>query len=461
MTETNEQIIEKIKAQRKPQEDEASKPNGDGSPEPPFRFDAEEFAGRRAEPEWPTMDEAAYYGLAGDVVSAVAPHSEADPVALLVQFLCAFGNVIGRAPFYRIEADKHHANLFAALVGQTSKARKGTSWGRAISIVRVVDQTWCDDRVKSGLSSGEGLINEVRDPRMEWDKKEQCEVVVDNGVEDKRLMIIEPEFAGVLAVAERHGNNLSPIIRKAWDGGILSTMTKASPLKATDAHISIVAHVTVDELRSRLTRTDIANGFANRFIYMLVRRSKELPFGGSLSDSEIAEWGDRTAGAVYRAKNIGRITWEAAASDEWLRVYGSISADRPGLLGAVTARAEAQVVRLAMLYAAIDGAARISLDHLRAALAVWRYAEASAAHIFGDLVGDPVADEIMQALLQAGQAGMTRTTIRDLFGRNRSADRIGAALALLLKAGKAAGKMRETGGRPAEVWVAMDGAYNG
>ena len=428
-------------------DDEAPKANGDAR-----------FGG--VEPEWPTIDEAAYYGLAGDIVRAIAPHSEADPVALLVQFLTAFGNLVGRAPFYKIEADKHHGNLFATLVGPTAKARKGTSWGRILSIFPFVDKVWCDDRVKGGLSSGEGLINEVRDPLMEWNKKKQCEEIADQGVEDKRLMIIEPEFAGVLAVAERHGNTLSPLIRKAWDGGILSTLTKASPLKATDAHISIIAHVTIDELRSRLTRTDIANGFANRFLYMLVRRSQELPFGGDLSDSEIVEWADRTTDAVCRAKNIGRVTWEASASDEWRRVYGSISADRPGLLGAVTARGEAHVVRLAMLYAAIDGAARISLDHLGAATAVWRYAEASAAHIFGGLVGDPVADEIMQALVQVGQAGMTRTAIRDLFGRHRSADRIGAALALLQKTGKAAGKMRDTGGRPAEMWVAMDGAGN-
>jgi hypothetical protein len=69
--------------------------------------------------------------------------------------------------------------------------------------------------------------------------------------------------------------------RKAWDGGILSTMTRSSSLRATGAHISIVGHITVEELRARLTRTDTANGFANRFLFALVKRSKVLPFGGS------------------------------------------------------------------------------------------------------------------------------------------------------------------------------------
>lgn len=288
--------------------------------------------------EWPVMDDAAYYGLAGDVVRTIEPHSEADPVAILIQFLAAFGNAVGNGPHYQVESDKHHANLYVALTGDTAIARKGTSWGRVSAVMRSADEVWADNRAKGGLSSGEGLINEVRDPRMEWNKKEQCEEVADQGVRDKRLLVIEPEFAGVLAVAERHGNTLSPVIRKAWDGGKLSTLTKNTPLTATGAHISIVGHITVDELCTRLTRTDIANGFANRFLYPLVRRSKELPFGGELSDSEILYLGERTRQALDIDRNIGRVTWAESAANEWRRIYSPLSASKPGLLGAATAR---------------------------------------------------------------------------------------------------------------------------
>ena len=74
------------------------------------------------------------------------------------------------------------------------------------------------------------------------------------------------------------------------------------------------------------------------------------------------------------------------------------------------------------------------------------------------MLGDTVADEILIALRQAGREGLTRTAIRDLFGRNRSADRIGAALGLLLSKGRARGEMRDNpSGRPSEVWRAIDG----
>ena len=109
------------------------------------------------------MDDAAYYGLAGEIVRTIDPHSEADPIALLVQGLELFGNVIGNSAHYQVEADHHHANLFVVLVGRSAKGRKGTSGGRVRSVFVAVDQPWIEERMKGGLSSGEGLINEVRD----------------------------------------------------------------------------------------------------------------------------------------------------------------------------------------------------------------------------------------------------------------------------------------------------------
>src|SRR4051794_19936941 len=83
---------------------------------------------------WPALDEAAYYGLAGDVVRTISPHTEADPVAILIQVLIYFGNLVGRSPHFRVGADDHRANLFGVLVGESSKGRKGTSgsWARSV-----------------------------------------------------------------------------------------------------------------------------------------------------------------------------------------------------------------------------------------------------------------------------------------------------------------------------------------
>ncbi|MGC2409382.1 MAG: DUF3987 domain-containing protein [Methyloceanibacter sp.] len=402
------------------------------------------------------MADAAYHGLAGEIVTTISPHSEADKVALLIQTLTCSGNVIGRDFYYQVESDRHHANLFSVLVGETAKARKGTSYGRVSLVVKLVDQAWADDRTKGGLSSGEGLINEVRDAVSKWNVKDQTAEVVDPGVTDKRLMIIEPEFAGALSVMERHGNTLSPVLRKAWDGNKLSTMTRASPLTATGAHISIIGHITETELRARLTRTDIANGFGNRFLFALVKRSKELPFGGDLTDSEIEHLGERLNTTLKSLpRECPKIVMDDDARELWSDSYSSLSADKPGLLGAITARAEAQAVRLAMIYALLEGKVKIGQSHLEAGLAVWTYCEASARRVFGNATGDPVMDEIYQALQSAASEGMTRTVIRDLFGRHQSGERISASLAELLKKGKARCEQRASGGRPVETWFAL------
>jgi hypothetical protein len=267
-------------------------------------------------------------------------------------------------------------------------------------------------------------------------------------------MIIEPEFAGALAVMERHGNTLSPLLRKAWDGDKLSTMTRNSPLTSSGAHVSIIGHITEAELRARLTRTDAANGFANRFIFPLVRRSKELPFGGQLTDSAILMLGERLKEVIARLPEFHRVTMTDEARTMWAAVYSDLSAGKPGMLGAVTARGEAQTVRLAMIYALLDGELQIDLPHLAAGLAVWKYCEDSARRIFGDATGDHVVDDLTTALRSAGGAGLTRTAMRDLFGRHQAAPRIGAALADLLKRGTARCETRNTGGRPVETWFA-------
>jgi hypothetical protein len=140
----------------------------------------------------------------------------------------------------------------------------------------------------------------------------------------------------------------------------------------------------------------------------------------------------------------------------WEETYRELSGDRPGMFGAITARAEAQTVRLAMIYALLDKSANIRRRHLRAAMAVWRYCDTSARFIFGDLIGDPIADAILRTLKQ-NKAGLSRTDIRDLFMRHAPADKIESVLLRLLTAGKIRKEIRTSQGpgRRAEVWHAV------
>jgi hypothetical protein len=101
------------------------------------------------------------------------------------------------------------------------------------------------------------------------------------------INVTEGEFANALKVMTREGNALSPLIRSAWETGKLRTLVKNSPARATDAHISIIGHITRQEQRRLLTETESANGFANRFCFMAVDRSKCLPEGAERQASPI------------------------------------------------------------------------------------------------------------------------------------------------------------------------------
>ena len=412
---------------------------------------------------WPRMAPEAYHGLAGRIVRAIEPHSEADPVALLMHVLIAVGNVIGRGCHALVEATPHPCNEFVALVGRTAKGRKGQAWSTPRQLLAAVDEPWARTRIKTGLSSGEGLIHNVRDARSEMQPiKDRGRVVdyqtviVDEGEADKRLLIFEPELATILRRMRGDGNTLSSILREAWDSGHLSTLTKNTPLRATDAHISILAHITHEELVTSLTETDRANGFANRFLFLLVRRSKVLPEGAVVPPAELAPLVDALVEVTRWAAVPRTVVRNAEARLRWAVVYPTLSEGEPGLLGAILGRAEAHALRLSLIYAALDRSPVVRPEHLAGALAVWDYAEASTRRLFGDRLG--IADADLLASVLRARGSMTRTAIRDLFGRNKTTEEIDVLLDLLMQKGKirkAPSTPDGKAGRPTETWEAV------
>ena len=408
---------------------------------------------------WPApLHEAAYHGLTGELVNAIAPHTEADPVSILLTHHVYFGNATGRGYHAEADAARHGTNLNVVIVGETSNSRKGSSRQQVHRVYQEVVPEWADACIKGGMSSGEGLIWNVRDPieKTEAIKEnnrytgEYQSHVVDQGIEDKRLLAFEPEFAQVLRVMSREANTLSTQVRQAFDSGNLRTMTKNNPAQATDAHISILGHITKDELLRELNELEAANGFANRFLWVCAKRAQYLPEGGGTV--AIDHLIQPLRAAIEHAKDTRLIVRSPQARKAWNETYEELSGSRPGLFGAITARAEAQVLRLSVVYAALDRSPAIELHHLEAALAVWEYCEASARYIFGDSTGDPIADRILEGLRLGS---LTRTEISYLFQRNVKAARISQALDLLSHFGLARPHLQPTDTKPVEVWTSI------
>ena len=177
---------------------------------------------------------------------------------------------MGRARYINVGDTQHHARLMVALVGATSRARKGTSWSpvrRLLTRVRDVLQAQSTLPFPLGkplqithgpLSSGEGLVAAIRDAIGEDD---------DGGTDDKRLLVVEGELGAALRAMQRQGNTLSMILRTAWDGHEIAPLIKRDRTIATDPHICVVAHITRHELRELFSASDIWGGLANRLLW--------------------------------------------------------------------------------------------------------------------------------------------------------------------------------------------------
>ncbi len=400
--------------------------------------------------DWPVIDQAAFHGLAGDFVRLACRSSEADPAAVLATFLVRFAVECGRAPTLYVGDTKHHTRLAAVVVGASSKARKGTS---AKPVARLFsDMEWLAHSSPGPFSSGEGIIYAVRDEVQRFDEKNGGMVTVDPGVLDKRLFVMDEEFAGALASTKREGNTLSMVIRCAWDDGTFDPLTKTNKIKATRAHVGWVSHITIDELHRKLGESEAFNGFANRILWVCARRSKLTPFPEPMPDDELAAIRQRLVAALEPTRGVEslQVRWGAAAMSAWSGIhYQRLTQEHPGL-GCVVNRAEAQVLRLAMIYCLLDGGTVIEEIHLNAALAFWSYCEQSARYVFHGRMEDTTAQTILEAVRERDFTG---ADIHALFGNNLSKARLGDALSCLIAAGRITKEtVKQKKGRPTTVY---------
>jgi primase-like protein/DNA primase RepB-like protein len=406
---------------------------------------------------WPVLSAPALHGPAGEIAQLATEATEADVVAVLATTLVLAGAHFGRSRWLPVGDDRHHARLFAALVGDTARARKGTSAGPVQRVFAAAEShlrghstlpypSGLSLKVSHGpLSTGEGLADAIRDKRDDDDE---------GGTDDKRLFCLEAELGAALRAMQRQGNTLGTALRSAWDGTTIAPLTKTSKIRATNPHICILCHITREELRQLLTTADLWGGTANRFLWLAVRRSKRLPEPRAMADEDVERLGQELEEAIVAAHGRAAPCLPSPnAAAHWRTIYDELTEDHQGVLGAATSRAESQTLRLALTYALLDRSDAIELHHLQAAHALWRYAFDSAKLIFGRAELDPVAQTIIEALKTGPK---TQTEISGLFSRNKTAAEINAALASLQGRGRITLQTEQTPGRPRQTWVLVN-----
>ena len=364
------------------------------------------------ERQWPKLDPAALPGIVGEFVTKATRQSEADPAAVLFTFLIAAAVEFGSYPHLFVGDSRHYARMNAVIVGESSKARKGTSAGPVKRVFAALEGR--AQHSPGPLSSGEGLIFAVRDEVKEWKAGKQSGdtgywVITDPGIDDKRLFVLDEEFANALNATKREGNTLSGIIRGLYDDGNAAPLTKTTRTKTTGAHVGILTHITLSELSSLLSQTEQLNGFGNRFLWVCARRQGVIAFPAPLTDGFITRMRDLIADCRAESMSVGRMEWGPGARDLYETEYPDLSSAHGGVAGCMVGRGEAMTVRLAMIYALLAKHKALMVEDLQAALAAWQYCRDSALFLFGDTPADRRVTKIMAAL-EGG--ALTKTEIR-------------------------------------------------
>lgn len=382
----------------------------------------------------PTLAPAGLPGLLQEFVDVACRNSEAHPVAVAANVIAWFACAIGRGPFQRIGDAVIHCRPNMLITGKSGKARKGTSettakevFKRADALLRTRQGTRDVLRFHAGgMSTGEGLAWAIRDAKEADDKGKGG----DEGVKDKRLVVIEPEFANVLAQVKRDGNTLSATVRNVFDGRDLEPLTKTSQTKASRPHVVIVGHVTGFELREKSTENDAANGLLNRFVILYVYRPKLVPLPEPTADAELDDLAGQLADAIefasrgnVHASNSHEVAMIPEARDFWCQHYAQVTRDRDGKGGNLLARSEMYARMLAMIFALMDRRSEIEPCDLRAALAWVDYWHHSVTYIFqcedDEAELDPFTVEVL-ALVTA-RPGITLSQIQEHWHRKRTA----------------------------------------
>jgi hypothetical protein len=390
-------------------------------------------------PDTPVAGTATYRGILGNVTAEAAPTTEADPAGIFASLLAGTGVLIGPGPHVRIGNLRHPLLIWPLLMGRTGSGRKGEATSIAEIFLRRAKPHAFPELTVGGLSSGEGLIEQIRDEVRQ----------------DKRLLVIEPEFTAVMARSKREGSTLAAVSRQAWEGRALSVMNRKQ-LKASGSHIAVIGHVAPREFRLRMAETDMAGGTYNRYLPVYVERSKLLPVPEPVAERAVMSHAAKLSDAIDQAAKLTCLQLGKDAIDLWAGElypdFTELDDDDNRAYSEFTRRAAPYCLRIGGLHAALDGRALISKDDLAAAGALVRYSLASAQYVLGDLHRDPRMDRLTREITAAGEVGLTRTEISGLFSRKLSSELLDELLGDLLDKDGYEALHVQTGGRAATVY---------
>lgn len=233
----------------------------------------------------PVFDYKMCPGALGRFIESETEFSEAPPIGVLANVVTRLSADIGRTCFISLGHKKLHLRVNWLCAGPTGVGRKGTAAEIADVVRRAAfaaqessllePASMQPARVLTSLSTGEGLISQVRTSK----RKDDAPDFQPPGLTDNRLLADCQEFSSVLKKASGKEATLSATLREAFDGNTLSNASITNAMAADQPHIVISASVPGGELVKLLSgdaAVEVSNGLLNRFAITYQVRNKIL-----------------------------------------------------------------------------------------------------------------------------------------------------------------------------------------
>ncbi len=349
----------------------------------------------------PQPDSICLYGLVGDVARAGSEGTETNAHAIAANFMAYLSCAIGRGVYLPIGNTRHHARLFCLHIGRSGRGRKGDAVSLVLRIdaaLRTIDDAFAPQVHRGGLSTREGLAALIHDGYRQGRQEVPA-------IEDKRLWVVESEFANVLHQGRRDGNTLSAALRDCWDGIDLKPATKSNRVYASDPHVCLSGAISPSELRGLMSAREMSNGFANRFLMIWAERSRMLPFPKETPQAVVEHLARRTLEVLAfvradRHDEREHLKMELSPQAQWryAQLYRGELHDGidDGAIGAMLERRAPMLLRLAMLMALTDLQTRIDVPHINAAMAWIQHATASVRFVFSSAAEDAKLTQVQE-----------------------------------------------------------------
>lgn len=394
----------------------------------------------------PSLGDEGLSGLLGDMSNSLADGTEASKELIAGYLLSVLSVSIPRGyvsiPFGALNTVPRINALFVLGTG----SGKGLSEKQANALLKRCKELIEDAEEYSfsrchtgGLSTGEGLINFIRDEYVDG------KGVVIEGVTDKRLLVVESEFANLLVKANAKNSILSGVIRKLFDGDELEPLTKTDKTGCKEPHVAIVGHITSQELLEKLDSVSIANGFANRFPIFVGPKQVYQPIPKVIDSALLDQLATRLNSVLEWVNAKQRSMGMSECYTElWCEEYPRLKQ-----LGASNSVEESLMTRAAhyasmyaMLFAVLDKSDSVTSLHLRSALAWVDYWHESVRYIFNTEGAVNLANQAseraykvlatIQRLIRDNQGEpITRTPLKTALGKKFSSKQVTEALSFL------------------------------